>query len=431
MNTPIRMQLMPGVWLTAIQTRKFKSSFWSLQLLTPLEKKTASMAAVLPRVLRRGTAACPDQEQLGAALDDLYGGVIEPAVSKLGEVQMTGFMATFLDDSLTLDGRPIYPRAAELMGDLLLRPATKNGRLRSDYVLSERQNLLSDIKSLFNDKRTYSAVRLTQEMCRKEAYGVHRLGTQDEAEKITVTRLDKYYRQLLRESRVELYYCGSAKPEQIRQAWVEALMGLPRGQERELPETVTRIQPEEVRLVCDQMTVTQAKLAMGFRAGTCIQDGDYPALLMMNAVFGGGPNSKLFLNVREKLSLCYYAASGVDKHKSLILVQSGIDLDKTEETQQEILRQLQAVRDGEFTDEDLEGARRLMLNQLTSCQDSQGALAAFYQDYVLSEHMLSPEELARQVREVKREDVISSAQKVVLDTVYLLTASLAEAKQEN
>lgn len=426
MNTPVRTELMPGVWLTAIQTRKFKSSYWSLQLLTPLKRETASMAALLPRVLRRGTAHYPDQEQLGGALDELYGGVIEPVVSKLGEIQSTGFLATFLDDSLTLDGTPIFRTAAELMGDLLLRPATKNGRLRSDYVQGERQNLIADIKSVTNDKRLYSSVRLSQEMCREEAYGVNRLGSLETAEKINVTRLDKYYRQLLRESRIELYYCGSAFADQICQAWVEALMGLPRAAEKELPETLTNVHPEEVRLVTEELDVTQAKLAIGFRTHCTIHDSSYPALMVMNTVFGGSPASKLFMNVREKLSLCYYAASALDKHKGLMVVQSGIDLDKAEETQTEILAQLQAVRQGDFSDEELVSAKRALLNRLTSCQDGQSALQHHYQDYVLSGRMSSPKELSLLVSEVTREDVVAAASKVELDTVYLLTAKREE-----
>lgn len=426
MNTPMRTELMPGVWLTAIQTRKFKSSYWSLQLLTPLKKETASMAALLPRVLRRGTAQYPDQEKLGGVLDELYGGVIEPVVTKLGEIQSTGFLATFLDDSLTLDGTPIFRPAAELLGDLLLRPATKNGRLRPDYVQSERQNLIADLKSLTNDKRVYSSVRLSQEMCKDESYGVNRLGSLELAEKINVTKLDKYYRQLLRQSRVELYYCGSASPDQICQAWVEALMGLPRAGSWELPETVVTVHPQEIKTVTEEMDVTQAKLAMGFRTNCALGQGDYPALMVMNTIFGGSPTSKLFMNVREKLSLCYYAASGLDKHKGLMIVQSGVDLDKAEEAHDEILAQLQAVREGDFTDEELTCAKRALLNQLTSCQDGQSALEHYYQDYVLSSQIMTPGELSRLVSVVSREEVQAAAVKAELDTVYLLTA----AKQE-
>lgn len=170
METPYRTELMPGVFLTAVQTRKFKSSYWSVRLLTPLTEETASLNAVLPRVLRRGTASCPDQERLAAALDDMYGGAVEPLVGKRGETHCFGFVASFLDDALVPDETPLLDQAAGLLGDLLLRPATRNGRLRSDYVDGERENLVSEIKSQINDKRSYAQTRMIEEMCATESY---------------------------------------------------------------------------------------------------------------------------------------------------------------------------------------------------------------------------------------------------------------------
>ena len=139
MDRPYRIEIMPGVWLTAIQSRKFKSSYWSLRLLTPLTQETAAMNAVLPRVLRRGTASCPDQEQLAAALDEMYGGAIEPLVSRRGECHVFGFVASFLDDGLVPDETPLLEQAAQLLGELLLQPATRNGHLKSEYVDGERK----------------------------------------------------------------------------------------------------------------------------------------------------------------------------------------------------------------------------------------------------------------------------------------------------
>ena len=123
------------------------------------------MNAVLPRVLRRGTASCPDQEQLAAALDEMYGGAIEPLVSRRGECHVFGFVASFLDDGLVPDETPLLDQAAQLLGELLLQPATRNGRLKSEYVDGERDNLVAEIKSLLNDKRSYANNRLIEEMC--------------------------------------------------------------------------------------------------------------------------------------------------------------------------------------------------------------------------------------------------------------------------
>lgn len=176
MEMPYRTELMPGAFLTAVQTRKFKSSYWSIRLLTPLAEETAALNAVLPRVLRRGTASCPDQEQLAAALDEMYGGAVEPLVGKRGETHCFGFVASFLDDSLVPDETPLLDQAAALLGDLLLRPVTRNGRLRSDYVDGERENLLSEIRGQINDKQSYAQFRMTEARCAEEPYRLSRLG---------------------------------------------------------------------------------------------------------------------------------------------------------------------------------------------------------------------------------------------------------------
>ena len=204
MDRPYRIEIMPGVWLTAIQSRKFKSSYWSLRLLTPLTQETAAMNAVLPRVLRRGTASCPDQEQLAAALDEMYGGAIEPLVSRRGECHVFGFVASFLDDGLVPDETPLLEQAAQLLGELLLQPATRNGHLKSEYVDGERENLVAEIKSLLNDKRSYANNRLIEEMCADEPFHINRLGSLEQAEKLNVTKLNRYYREVLAAARMEV-----------------------------------------------------------------------------------------------------------------------------------------------------------------------------------------------------------------------------------
>lgn len=424
-----RIELSPGVGLTCIQTKKFKSSFWSLRLILPLKKETAALNAVLPRVLRRGTAHYPTQEQLSTALDELYGGVIEAAVTKRGEVQSVGFVATFLDDGLVPDDLPLLDRAAQLLGDLLLRPATKSGRLRSEYVNSERKNLMDDIRSAINEKRMYARQRLVEEMCAKEAYGVDRLGDLSTAKKISVVKLTQHYRQVLSTARVEAYYCGSADPKRVEQAWREALMELPRSNERCEPSTDWRkTGGEEIRRVTDHLDVNQGKLVMGFRTGCTMNSMGYPAMVVANALFGGLPTSKLFLNVREKLSLCYYANSVTDKHKGLLFVQSGMKFEDFEQAEIEILAQLEAVREGDFTEQELQSAKDAVASTFRTILDSQGMQEDYWLSQAVSELKLTPQEISASLEKVTREEVMDAAKQWTLDTVYYLKGLEAPAE---
>ena len=417
-----RRELFPGVWLRAVHTNKFKSSYLSITLLTPLDRETAGANALIPEVLRRGTAVHPNMESLSAALDELYGGAIEPVVRKKGETQCVGFVASFLDDAYVLKGEKILEPAADLLGELLLKPCTEKGVFRADYTAGEKANLIDRIRAQINDKRTYATQRLTQEMCKYEAYGVDRLGDEASVAAITPESLWERYQQLLRTAQVEVYYCGSAQPDRVAEALRAALEGLPVNEDRLDPACDVRVSagPEPI-VVEEAMDVSQGKLALGFRTGglTCWEE-DFPALYLATAVFGGTTLSKLFMNVREKLSLCYYASATLEKMKGLVLVSSGIEFDKYQTAKDEILAQLEAVKRGEIEDWELEGSRRTLIGACMAILDEQSRQEEYWLGQTTAGLEESPKELAARLEAVTREQVAAAAQKLQLDTIYFL-----------
>lgn len=417
-----RRELFPGVWLRTVHTNKFKSAYLSVTLLAPLEPETAAANALIPSVLRRGTAAHPDMESLSAALDELYGGAIEPAVRRKGETQCVGFVASFLDDAYALNGEKILESAATLLGELLLRPYTQDGIFCPDYTAGERANLIDRIRGQINDKRSYATHRLIQLMCGEEAFGTDKLGDETTAAAITPASLWQRYQELLRTAAVEVYYCGSAQPERVEAALSSALSGLPVNEARMVPDCEVRIHAgTQPRVVEEALDVTQGKLAMGFRTGgiTCWEE-EYPALAMCSAVFGGTTLSKLFLNVREKLSLCYYASSMLEKLKGLMLVSSGIEFDKYQTARDEILAQLEAVRRGEIADWELEGARRTLISGHLATLDDQARQEEFWLGQAAAGLDTTIQELAGQFETITREQVAQAARKLELDTIYFL-----------
>ena len=223
MTQVTRRELFPGVWLRTVHTDKFKSSYLSLTMLVPLERERAAANALLFPVLRRGTREHPDMESLSAALDELYGGAIEPIVRKKGETQCLGFVASFLDDAFAPGGEPILEPAAGLLGELLLRPRLQDGIFAEEYVSGERANLVDRIRGQINDKRSYATLRLGQLMCGEEAFGVDKLGDVEHAAAVTPGSLWERYQQLLSTAQIELYYCGSAEEERVARALKEAL----------------------------------------------------------------------------------------------------------------------------------------------------------------------------------------------------------------
>lgn len=422
MSEVTRRELFPGVWLRTVHTSKFKSSYLSVTMLAPLRAETAAAYALIPSVLRQGTAVHPDMEHISAALDNLYGGAIEPVVRKKGETQCVGFVASFLDDAYALEGEQILEPAARLLGEVLLKPRTENGVFDSTYVKGEKANLADRIRGAINDKRSYATSHLTELMCSEEAYGVNKLGDLEYLEPLTPETLWQHYQELLKNTVVELYYCGSAQPDRVAEALKGALAELPRSEERFVPECDVRLTAEsEPRVIEEAMDVTQGKLALGFRTGglTCWEE-EYPALVMCNAIFGGTAMSKLFMNVREKMSLCYYASSMLERMKGLILVSSGIEFENAEKAKCEILHQLEQVKRGEIEDWELEGARRILVGSYRSVLDEQGRQEEFWLGQAVAGLESSPEDTAASFETVTREQVAEVAQKLVLDTIYFL-----------
>lgn len=412
-----RREIMRHVYLTVLPASKFKTSCLSAQFVTELDRERAAYNALLPAVLSRGTMRYPDMEALSAAMDTLYGTTVTTTVRKNGERQCVGFVASCIDDRFALGGEKLLEPMAALVGEMLLDPVTQGGHYLREYVESEKVNLIDSIRAIRNDKRDWANLRLLQEMCAAEPYGVSRLGDEETAGKITNHTLFRHGQRLLSSGRLELLYCGSAEISRVEEAVLQAFSTLPRGSAEELPPMQTFAAPEKPRFITEEMDVTQGKLAMGFRCGS----DDVPAMMLANLIFGGSSNSKLFLNVREKLSLCYYASSSYARAKKILTVSSGIEPKDYDRTLEEILHQLEQVQQGQWEPWELEGAKSTALNSLRSVADSQGALENFYMSRAAVGQQETPEELMQSLEAVTPERICQAAQSIKLDTVYFLT----------
>ena len=411
-----RKEIMPQVYLTYLPADKFKTCLLSAYLVAPLTRETASYNALLPAVLRRGTVRCPDMESLSAALDTLYGAAIDYAVRKKGERQCVGFVCSAIDDAFAPAGEKLLEPLCDLLGELFLDPVTRNGRFLPEYVESEKQNLIDAIRAIRNDKKDWADVRLMQEMCAGEPYGVLRLGDEDSVKKINNQKLYQHYQTLLSTARMEIVYCGSAGEDRVVRALQAAFAALPRGVVNPMEPVQICKAPAQPRTVVEEMDVQQGKLAMGWRCGS----GDVPAMIMANLLFGGTSNAKLFLNVREKMSLCYYAGSSYARSKQIMTVSSGIEVKDYDTAVNEILHQWELVKEGNWEDWEWEGALATTLSGLDALPDSQGAMENFYLGQIATDQAETPEELAQMLRQLTPERVRAAAASAVLDTVYFL-----------
>lgn len=427
-----REEILPGVELTCLRSDKFKTACLSLSLLTQLKRETASMNALIPLVLRRGTTQYPDMEALSRKLDELYGTAIEPVVRRIGEIQCIGFYASIPETDFLPGRQDVLCDTAELMGQLLLSPVTRGGLLLPDYVESEREKMAELIRSRVNDKCGYAMLRCMEEMCCYEDYAVSRFGSEADCESIHYQKLTRHYRSILQTSPVEIFYCGRADSRRVARVFRDALSMLPRGEIDYDIGTDVRMNSVEAqpRYVEEEMNVSQGKLVIGFRLGDVMEEPDIAAIYVFSSVFGSGSTSKLFVNVREKLQLCYYAGSSVDIHKGIMLVSSGIEFDKFDAAKAEILSQLDEMKNGNITDDELNAAKSGIASALRSGMDSQGELEGFFLSQTLAGLDYGPMELAQLVEEVTKDNVVSVAKSVECDLVYFLKGSGEAAEDE-
>lgn len=414
-----RKELLPGVFLTVLHTDKFKTNCLSVSLIRPLCQEEAALNALLPDVMLRGCGMCPDMTAISAWLDQRYGAGIQSTVRKKGEVQAIGLFLDYINERYTLEGENLTEDACRLLGSFLLDPVVENGAFRADYVEGEKINLINAIAAQINDKRTYASIRLREEMFGSEAYGVSKYGSPEDVAAITPEALYAHYQKILATSQVELIFTGDADTACLENTLREVFSTLPR---EALVKTGTTLgaMPEAVRDVAEQMDVTQGKLVMGFRTGITSGDAQYPALLMLNGVYGGSLTSKLFMNVREKMSLCYYASSGIDRFKGVMVVSSGVDTQQYETARKEILKQLDACKQGDITDEEMESTRSFLISSLKTGEDSPYNLDDFQLGQVIGGFDYTAESLAQSLETVTVSEIQAVAEQMKLDTVYFL-----------
>ena len=403
--------------MTAVQSEKFKTGCFSVNFLRPLLREEAAQNALLGGVLLAGCESHPDIRSISIRLDTLYGASVGTLVRKKGAVQAVGFYADFVEDALA--GEPIFRPVADFVGELLLRPCLEDGGFREDYFSMERDNLVNALRSTLNNKQSYANLCLLKQMYREEQYGIPPQGEEADLEGVDAKSLYRQYRRMLSGSRVELFYLGRATAEEAAEALGGMLKTLPRGEITALSQPKNR-EVKEVRSLEQSMELAQSKLSMGFRALQARSTKELAGMLVFGVLYGSGSNSKLFLNVREAKSLCYYANASYDKYQGALRVNSGIAAENYDAARSEILRQLEDCTEGRFTQDELEAAKRLLLSQLRADLDSPGRLDEFYLGQAILGLDYELPALMEAVQAVERKDVEKAARTVLLDTVFFL-----------
>lgn len=418
-----------NVTLNVIETKKFKTNYLSFNFVMPLKKPENSINTLVPRVLIRGTRKHPDMISIKKALDELYAASLETRVYKRGEYQICAVSAGWLDDRFAIDDTDITLGTLDLVEELLFDPYTENGVFSAFYTENEKSNLKDEIEALINNKTSYAIRRCQQEMCKNESYGISDCGDIEDIDKITPRSLYEGYEKLLKSARIEIFYVGRDGNKTAKR--LKAMFAKQERTPESLPECCVVRSSADVKTVDEDCPVTQGKLSLGFRTGTVLGDGDYHAFPVFAELYGGSPMSKLFMNVREKLSLCYYCKAIPENIKGIMIVTSGIENENREKTQNEILLQLESIKKGEISDDELLSAKKSLINAYKELSDSPASLEAWYLTRLLAGSDDTLEYMMEVFERTTKEEVAALARKVTLDTVYFMRGTLSESEAED
>ena len=412
------ISLLPGVTLRTCRDSRFKQGCLSFQLVRQMKAEEAALNALLPSVLLRGTRSCPDLRSITEHLDELYGASVSALVRRVGDYQTTGLYCGFMDDRFALPGDQVLRPMLAFLEELLLDSPLEKGVFLNAFVESEKKNLIATIESELNNKGAYAMGKLLRAMCREDSFGIPRLGTVETVAKIQPQELYDHYLRIRRESPIEIFYVGSGELEQVAQLIMPLLTRLER-QPKALPAQ-TAFTPGKGQDTVETMDVAQGKMVMGFTVPITNRCEEFAAMQVLNVLYGSGMTSKLFQNVREKMSLCYSIGSGYYGTKGIVTVSAGIDFDKEELTRQEVLRQLKACQEGDISDDELMAARQAILSSLRATHDSPGAIEGYYATAALSGMKMTPAQYMEAIEAVTKEQVVAAANSLTLHTTYFL-----------
>lgn len=408
-----------NISVTYIPMTKLKTTSIGVYIHTALDSKTASNNALLAAILKQGSKDYPTRDVLAKRLDELYGSTIAASVSKKGEDHVLSFEAECISDKYTYGGEELLNQLFEVLFSIIFNANTKGGAFDKAVFLQEQKNLVDRINAMINDKRVYANEHLCEITCEGTPYAVSRLGDREAVLKITPESLCEYYNRVITSSKVDIFVSGDVDFDSFANK-VRALTASLAFVPSVIPSTALLTKRDEVRTVTDRMEVTQGKLAMSFTTGVEQSSDKYWGLTVANSIFGGGAHSKLFNNVREKLSLAYYAGSQLHKMKGFIAVNAGVEFENFDKAREEILLQLDELKKGKISNEELVAAKMALINSLNSYYDDQLYMQSFYLGEKISGTNYTIDEYIRRIEAVTVEDITDAAKEITLSTVYLL-----------
>ena len=416
-------EIKKNVKLHCIGTEKFKTNLIAVFLSIPLDRKTITYNAIIPAVLRRGTNNLKSQEQISIELENMYGATFDCGVEKTGDNQILKFYLEMVNDEFLETSESNLTKGINLLLDIIFNPLVENNQFNEEYLKTEKENMKQIIEAKIDNKDRYAFDRCIEEMYKNKIYGLYKYGYVEDLSKINGQNLYEHYKKLINTAKIDIFVSGNIKEDEVlsvvkRNENIQNLQ--PRTDIHIInAEKSSDFNNEEPKTIEEKMDVTQGKLVIGTDVKLDEEDNKYK-ISLYNVILGEGATSKLFQNVRERESLAYTARSNYVKTKNNIYIRCGIEIQNYEKAVNVIKEQLEAMKNGDFTEEDIENAKKYVVAGLRTTREEQDSELTYYLGQELSDKFTTFEEYEEKINKVTKEDIQKVAQNIKINTIYFL-----------
>lgn len=428
MTDKIFQEKIGPVALTIVPTEKYKSNKIVFKFRAPLERETVTKRSLLSILLETNNKKYPTQTAFRKQLANLYGANFYTTTAKKGNEHVLTVIFDMIDGQYVSDGSHILEDAFAFIHEALFSPNVTNGAFDNETLIREKENLKSSLEGIYDDKIRFASKRLVEEMFKTDAYRFGSAGVLEDIDNITAEDLYTYYLQFIAEDAVEVFICGDVTTEQVTPL-IEKMAFSPREERKGV--FYTKEAPQEVQIIHEKQAINQGKLVLGYQTDTLFGDSDFVALQLANGLLGGFANSKIFINVREKASLAYYASSRIDSFKGFMVISAGIDEVNYKQALDIIQEQLVAMKQGDFTSDELNQTKEMLVNQLLETNDQAQGLIELVYNNVLREADLDLDTWIAKIKTTTKEEVVSAINKIKPDTIFFLSKGGEELHGKN
>ena len=418
-----KKEIKKGIAIHNIKTNKFKTNLYAVFLATPLDRENVTKNALIAAILRRGTQNIQSQDLISKKLEEMYGASFDCGIEKTGDNQIMKFYLEAINEDFLPEKEELTKKCIEILFDIIFNPLIENNGFKEEYVKSEKEKLKQIIESKIDNKRAYAFERCIEEMFKNEPYGLYKYGYIEDLDKITPQNLYEYYKKLINECKIDVFVSGEIENSNINNL-IENNQQINKLTQRE-PIYVINKEKSNVKdkkaenIVEEHMQVGQGNLVIGLSANSSLDNAKFIASVY-NAILGGGANSKLFQNVREKNSLAYTAGSTFRRQKGAIFIRCGIEIANYEKALKTIKEQIEDMKNGNFTDEDINNSKELIVASINSITSEQDSEITYYYGQELSDSFTSLEEYVNNIKRVSKENILELAKDIWINTIYFL-----------